>query len=182
MENSSAGRVRRPGQPQGDRRVYMNRFFDGVFAITKFMQVIAGIFLTFMILLTTADVVMRIFGYPVPGAVEIISICGGVVIGFTVPITSWMKGHISVDFVTNALSPKAKAAVEIVTRCVGIGLFLLIAWNSLKIGTGLFKGKEVSGTLELPLYPVAYSLAACFFMLSVVLFCDICKIFGGNDE
>ncbi len=160
----------------------MNRFSDGVFAITKFMQVIAGIFLTFMMLLTSADVVMRIFGYPVPGAVEIISICGGVVIGFTVPITSWMKGHISVDFVTNALSPKARAAVDIITRIIGIGLFLVIAWNSLKIGNGFVKGHEVSGTLELPLYPVAYALAGCFFMLSIVLFCDILKILGGSDE
>jgi TRAP-type C4-dicarboxylate transport system permease small subunit len=160
----------------------MNSFFNGVFAITKFMQVIAGIFLTFMILLTTADVVMRIFGYPVPGAVEIISICGGVVIGFTVPITSWMKGHISVDFVTNALTPKAKAAADVITRIVGIGLFLMIAWNSVKIGNGFVKGHEVSGTLELPLYPVSYGLAGCFFMLSVVLFSDILKILGGNDE
>ena len=160
----------------------MNVFSDSVHAISRIMQVIGGVFLTFMILLTTMDVVMRLFGHPVPGAVEIISICGGVVIGFSAPITSWTKGHISVDFVTNALSSKARAIVETITRCTGIGLSLLISWNSMKIGTGFFKGKEVSGTLELPLYPVAYGLAVCFFMLSVVLFCDILKTFGGDHE
>jgi TRAP-type C4-dicarboxylate transport system permease small subunit len=160
----------------------MNVFSNSVHAISRTMQVIGGVFLTFMILLTTMDVVMRLFGHPVPGAVEIISICGGVVIGFSVPITSWTKGHISVDFITNALSSKARAIVETITRCTGIGLSLLISWNSMKIGTGFFKGKEVSGTLELPLYPVAYGLAVCFFMLSVVLFCDILKTFGGDHE
>ena len=160
----------------------MRVFLAGVLKANKFMEAIAGIALTFMLLLTTADVVMRMFGRPVPGAVEIISICGGVVIGFTVPITSWMKGHIAVDFVTNALPPKVRNIVETVTRSVGIVMFLIIAWNSWKIGTGLLKGKEVSGTLELPLYPVAYALAACFFMLSIVLFCDIIKIYGGSHE
>lgn len=160
----------------------MKAFLGSVLALSKFMQVIAGVFLTFMILLTATDVVLRIFGYPVPGAVEIIAICGGVVIGFTVPITSWMQGHISVDFVTNALPAGMKRVVDTTTRCVGIGLFLLIAWNSVKIGTGFLRGGEVSGTLQLPLYPVAYGLAASFFMLSIVLFCDILKIFGGKHE
>ena len=160
----------------------MRAFLGGVLKINKFMQVIAGIALTFMLLLTTADVVLRIFGKPIPGAVEIISICGGIVIGFTVPITSWMKGHIAVDFVTNALPRTLKNGVEIITRCVGIGLFLMIAWNSWKIGTGFFTGKEVSGTLELPLYPVAYALAASFFVLALVLLCDIIKILGGSHE
>jgi TRAP-type C4-dicarboxylate transport system permease small subunit len=160
----------------------MRAFFNGVLKINKVMQAIAGVFLTFIILLTTVDVITRLAGYPVPGAVEIIAMCGGIVIGFTVPITSWMKGHIAVDFVLNTLSEKVRNAVDIVTRCVGIAMFLLISWNSFKIGTGFLEGKEVSGTLEIPLYPVAYALGACFFMLSVVLLCDIFKIVGGNHE
>jgi TRAP-type C4-dicarboxylate transport system permease small subunit len=160
----------------------MKGFLDGVLNINRLMQGIAAIFLTFIIFLTTVDVIMRIFGKPIPGAVEIIAICGGVVVGFTVPITSWMKGHIAVDFVTNALSNQAKNVLIIITRCVGIGLCLIISWNSMKIGTGFWKAGEVSGTLQLPLYPIAYGLAACFFVLSIVLFCDILKILGGTYE
>jgi len=160
----------------------MKRFLDGVLKINELMQDVAGIFLTFIMLLTTADVILRIFGRPVPGAVEIIAICGGVVIGFTVPITSWMRGHIAVDFVLNWLPEKGKNLINIITRCIGIGLCLLISWNSMKIGTEFRQGAEVSGTLQLPLYPVAYAIAACFLVLTIVLFCDIFKIFGGTYE
>jgi TRAP-type C4-dicarboxylate transport system permease small subunit len=160
----------------------MKTFLGGILKINQFMQAVAALFLTFIIFLTTADVVLRIFGYPVPGAVEIIAICGGVVVGFTIPITSWMKGHIAVDFVLNALPEKAKNTIEVVTRCVAIGLFLMIGWNSVKIGQEFFQGKEVSGTIELPLYPITFALAGCFFMLSLVLFCDILKIVGGSNE
>ncbi len=160
----------------------MKGFLDGIFKINEVMQAIAGIFLTFILLLTTTDVILRIFGRPVPGAVEIIAICGGVVVGFTVPITSWMKGHIAVDFVLNWLPHKGKDAVNIITRCIGIGLCLLISWNSMKIGTEFRQGAEVSGTLQLPLYPVAYALAVCFLVLALVLLCDILKIRRGTYE
>jgi TRAP-type C4-dicarboxylate transport system permease small subunit len=160
----------------------MKRFLNDILKINMMMQTIAAISLTFMILLTTVDVVVRIFGKPIPGAVEIIAICGGVVIGFTIPSSFWMKSHISVDFVLNRLPNAAKNLVNVVTRCIGIGLCLLISWNSVKIGTGFLKGAEVSGTLEIPLYPVAYALGACFLALSLVLLCDILKIFGGTCD
>ncbi len=160
----------------------MKRFLDGVLKINEAMQAIASVFLTFIVLLTTLDVVLRLFRMPIPGSVEIIAIAGGVVIGFTVPITSWMRGHISVDFVLNSLSGRTRDAFNVVTRCVAIFLVLLISWNSAKIGAGFMKGSEVSGTLQIPLYPVAYALAVCFFVLAVVLVCDILKIIGGTYE
>jgi TRAP-type C4-dicarboxylate transport system permease small subunit len=132
----------------------MRVFLAGVLKLNEFMQSVAAISLTFMLLLTTLDVVLRLFGKPIPGAVEIIAICGGIVIGFTVPISFWMRSHISVDFVLNWLSKPVRDVLNIVTRCVGIGLCLLISWNSVKIGMGMRKAAEVSGTLELPLYPV----------------------------
>ena len=58
----------------------MKRFLDAVLRINTAMQAIAGIFLTFIMLLTTLDVIGRLFGKPVSGAVEIIAICGGVVV------------------------------------------------------------------------------------------------------
>jgi len=160
----------------------MKKFLDGVLRVNKLMQVIGGISLTLIIILTTVDVILRAFGRPILGAFEIISICGGVVIGFAMPMTSWTRGHISMDLLTNKLPNQIRDLVNIVTRFLGIGLSLMISWNLIKIGTSFFVGGEVSNTLQLPMYPVAYCLAICFFMLSIVLFCDVIKIFGGSYE
>ena len=86
------------------------------------------------------------------------------------------------DFLVNRLSDRGKNLVNIVTRCVGIGLSLTISWFIFKIGTRFLTGGEVSGSLQLPLYPVAYAIGACFFMLSFALFGDILKILGGKYE
>ena len=160
----------------------MKRFFDAILKLNLLMQHLATVILTFIIFLTTADVILRIFRMPIPGTVEIVAICGGALLGLTVPITSLMRGHISVDFVLNWLPKRGRDAVNIVTRCVAIGLFLLIAWNCAKIGAEFLEGSEVSGTLQIPLYPVSYGLSACFFVLCLVLVCDILKIFGGTYE
>jgi len=160
----------------------MKRFLDAVLKLNVWMQHLATILLTFIILLTTADVILRIFRMPVPGTVEIVAICGGALLGLTVPITSWMRGHISVDFLLNGISRPAKNALNIVTRCIAIGLFLIISWNLAKIGNEFLEGSEVSGTLQIPLYPVSYGLSVCFLVLCLVLFCDILKIIGGSYE
>ncbi len=160
----------------------MKKFLAAVFWLNTWMQHLASVVLTFMLFLTTADVILRLFKKPIPGAVEIIAICGGAVLGLSIPMTSWMKGHIAVDFVLNELSPRVRDGINIVTRCVAVFLCVLIGWNSWKIGAGFREGAEVSGTLEIPLYPVAYGLGLCFFVLALVLFCDAVKTVGENHE
>ena len=158
----------------------MGGFLRTIFRIIIFMNVIAGIALTFIILLTVCDVALRALGRPILGVYEIVAMAGGIVIGFVTPFTSWVRGHIFMDFVIERLSPRVKNAFDVVTRCVGIALFLMISWNVIKIGTNLYSVDEVSLTLELPLFPIAYGVGFCFFVLSVVLFCDILKIIGGS--
>jgi TRAP-type C4-dicarboxylate transport system permease small subunit len=160
----------------------MKSFFGAVLKVTTWMQAVAATALTLIILITTVDVLARLFGKPLPGAVEVIAILGGVVAGFTAPITSWMKGHIQVDVLLNLIPQGARNIIEVMTRIVAIGLCLLVAWNCLKIATDFWSKGEVSGTLLLPLFPICYGLAACFFVLSIVLFCDILKIYGGSNE
>ena len=160
----------------------MKAFLDIVLKINKGMVTVAATALTFIVLLTTTDVVLRAMGRPILGTYEIVAICGGIVIGFAAPFTSWRRGHIAVDVAYRNFPDRAKNALNITTRCVGIALCLLISWNIVRIGTDFRTGGEVSNTLQLPLYPVAYGIAACFFALSVVLFCDVLKICGGTYE
>jgi TRAP-type C4-dicarboxylate transport system permease small subunit len=160
----------------------MQRILDSARQTSRVMEIVSGIALTVIVLLTTADVILRAFGYPIPGTYEVVAIGGAVIIGFVSPVTSWMRGHIYVDFAINRLPGRGKAVFNVVTRCVCIVLFLIIGWNLVKLGTEFGRAQEVSLTLQIPLYPVAFGLGACFFILSFVLFCDILKIAGDTYE
>jgi TRAP-type C4-dicarboxylate transport system permease small subunit len=145
------------------------------------MKVIANIALTFMILLTVADVTLRSFRRPIIGTYDIVSFLGVVVMGFAIPFTSLVKGHIRVDFLVLKLPQKEIRIFNIVTRCIGTGLFLIIGWNLLVLGKALQKAGEVSSTISIPLYPAVYGLGICCLIESLVVFCDIFKAGGKNE-
>jgi TRAP-type C4-dicarboxylate transport system permease small subunit len=79
-------------------------------------------------------------------------------------------------------SQKVQRSFNVATRCLAIGLFILIGWNLIKVGMDLHNSGEVSPTLHLPFYPVAYAVGVICFFQCLVLFCDIIKIFGGKYE
>jgi TRAP-type C4-dicarboxylate transport system permease small subunit len=160
----------------------MEGFLKTIKGISRFLNAIAGISLTFLMLLTITDVILRGFRSPVPGTYEVVAFAGAVVIGFSMPLTSWLRGHIFVDFFILKFSQKGRDIFNIATRCLVIVLFFLIGWNMIKYAMDLQKSGEVSPTLQMPFYPVAYGVGVCCFVQCLVLVCDIVKISGGKYD
>jgi len=150
--------------------------------LSKLVNGIAGITLTFMVFLTVADVIMRSFRRPIPGTYDLVGFAAAVVIGFSLPFTSWVRGHISVDILVQKFSRTGRKITDIFTRAVGTFFFSLSGWYLIKLGMRLHSTGEVSLTIRMPIYPIAYGLAACCFIECLVLLCDMVKIFGGEYE
>jgi len=149
---------------------------------SKFLSSISSLALVFIMVLTCADVVLRVFKRPITGTYEIVGLLGAVVIGFGIPITSWIRGHIYVDFLTQKLPQERRNIINVSTRLLSIGLFFVAGWNLIIVGTDLYHTGEVTLTRQLPFYPVAYGLAVSCFVQCFVLICDIIKIFGEEYE
>jgi TRAP-type C4-dicarboxylate transport system permease small subunit len=160
----------------------VERLLNGVGRLSRFINIIAGLAITFIMFLTVLDVILRSFRRPIVGTYELVAFSGAVVVGFAIPLTSWMRGHIYVDFFTGKLPRTARSICNLFTRCLGIGLFFLIGWNLIKVGLDLHQSGEVSLTLQLPFYPVAYGVAVSCFVQCLVLLTDMVKIFRGEYE
>jgi TRAP-type C4-dicarboxylate transport system permease small subunit len=160
----------------------MKGFLSKIERLSRFLNIIAGISLTFLMLLTVMDVILRALRSPIVGTYELVAFSGAVVIGFAVPLTSFLKAHIYVDFFILKFSKKVRNVFNFITRCLVIVLFFLIGWNLIKYGMDLQKSGEVSLTLQMPFYPVAYGVGLCCFIQCLVLVGDIVKIFGGEYE
>ncbi len=160
----------------------MERLLNGVEQLSRHLNVIAGIAISFIMVLTVVDVLLRSFRNPIVGTYELVAFSGAIVIGFAIPLTSWMRGHIYVDVFTAKLPKIARAIVHMITRCMGIGLFFLIGWNLIQVGMDLRQSGEVSLTLQLPFYPFAYGVAFACFVQCLVLLTDMVKIVRGGYE
>ena len=161
----------------------MKRFIAIIYRLDISFHVIAGITLAFMMLVTFTDVVMRIFGRPIVGTMEIISFCGAVVIGFAIPYSSWMEVHVYVDLLTQKLTPRSRAILKTFTKSVGSLFFLFVAFNFVRYGMTLMRTGEVSPSFKIPYYPITFGLAVSCFLESLTLFCDLVKpAKGGSHE
>ena len=160
----------------------MKGFLKFVSRLSVSTHVLAGSALIFMMGVTLIEVIGRAFGKPLIGSYELISFTGGIVIGFAIPYTSWMKGHVAVDAVLSKLSPRNRNIVDVSNRCLGILLFLFAGYNFIAMGLDLYATKEVSMTLKLPFYPIAYGIGLSCFIQCLMLAADIVKTVGGGHE
>jgi TRAP-type C4-dicarboxylate transport system permease small subunit len=158
-------------------------FLRFTYVLSRFMEVIAGVALVFMMSLTTFDVILRAaFNKPIIGTYEIVAFTGGVVIGFSLPITSWVRGQIFVDFLYQKFGQAWQNVFNTATRILSLLLFLLIGWNLMKLASDMLKSGEVSITLQLPFYPIAYGVGVACLVQCIVLVGDLVKIAGGDYE
>ena len=142
---------------------------------SDWLEVIAGIALVLVMLLTGCDIVGRAFGMPVLGSYELVSFAGGLVIGLAVPSTSRVKGHVIVDLVLEMVSVRTVFVLKIITRLVGIAMFLLMSYAFIRMGTYIRLSGEVTSVLRIPFYPVAYAMGGAFFVEVLVLAADLPK-------
>ncbi len=147
----------------------MIRLFRGITLVSHGFNTLAGTAVVAMMLLTCADVILRLFRHPVPGTYEIVGFLGTVVISFSLAYTSLEKGHIAVELLVEKLPPRFRSGVESVTSLIGAALFALMALQSTIYATDLKQSGEVSVTLTMPIYPFIYGIAVGSGLLCLVL-------------
>ena len=146
----------------------------------KLLLLISGLTLAFMLLFTLLDVIMRAFGRPIVGDYEVISFLGAVVVGFALPYTSLLKGHVIVDFLLEKMPKKAGGVMQIATRILSIALFLWMGWNFVVMSLDLIKSKEVTPVFRMPYYPISFGLAFACVIQCLVLLSQIKELAGGR--
>jgi TRAP-type C4-dicarboxylate transport system permease small subunit len=137
--------------------------------LSWFFDVIGAAVLSGMMFLTVTDVTMRYLGRPFMGTYELVSMAGAIVIGFSIPQTSMQNGHVMVEVLVEGASEKIKKILLVVTKLMGIALFLLLGYALMVKARELYGAQEVSLTLRIPVYPVCFGLGVCSFVEGFVL-------------
>jgi len=155
-------------------------------AFLKASKVVLTVFgclaLTFMMFSTFLDVALRAIGHPIVGTMEVVALSLALVIGFYIPCVSLDKGNIYMEIILDRLSPTYKAVLNTFTRILGIVLFAFIAYNLFTVAHEFHKAREVTATLRIPFYPVAYGVAVCCIIECLVFLLHITKIWRGRYE
>jgi len=173
--------MERTGQ-QISRQGMSDKLLKIVLGVVDFLNNIAAVAICFLMCITVFDVVLRTLGHPILGSNEMVALSGSIVIGFSVPLTSWYRRHVYIEFMGHVLKGKAKTVLNLSTRVICFFLFAFLAINLFSVGAEFHKSGEVSSTLQIPFYPFPYAIGVCCFVQCLVFFCDIVKIWGGKYE
>jgi TRAP-type C4-dicarboxylate transport system permease small subunit len=168
--------------PSGGWRNLMKKLMAAIRKADVFLYVLAGSVLVFLVLMTLADVILRNFGHPITGSMEIIQFGGSIVFGFSVPYATFLKAQVIVDLVTEKLKPNVQKTVNIITRITGILLFLFVSYNFYLYGIDVKKTGELTASFKIPYYPLVFALAFSFLLQSLTVLYDLIEILRGEDS
>jgi TRAP-type C4-dicarboxylate transport system permease small subunit len=130
-----------------------------------------------IMLLTCADVVLRLFGRPVPGTYELVGYFGAVIVAAAMAWTSVERGHISVEMLVDRLPRRARHVVEALGAAAGAVLFSLLAWQCRIYAADLMETGEVSPTLGVATWPFVGCISLGSALLALVLLVDALRDF-----
>ncbi len=129
----------------------------------------AGAFvLAAMMVMTFCDVVGRYaFNSPIIGTVEMTEMCMGLLVFLGLAFTTRSGGHIVVDVVTLRLPVRWRRRLEFVAHVASTLIVALISWQLWRIAADTVSDNLLTQVWELPVYPVAYMMAAASTLVVV---------------
>ncbi len=160
----------------------MDAYLKTVSKLSTVMYGFSAVVLSFMMLLTVSDVILRYLGRPIPGTYELVGLSGAIAIGFAIPYTSLVRGHVFVEFLVGRIEKGRREVLLIFTKILILLLFIAFGIYLFLTGRDMAASGEVTQILRLPFYPVAYAVGVACFIECLVMISDIMKLAGGNYE
>lgn len=146
------------------------------------MKIIGAGCLVGMTLLTCVDVVGRFFRHPILGSVEIVGYMATMAVAMALPYAHKIDVHVGVEILVRLVSARTQAIIDICTRFLSLGLFVLVTWRMTVYAHTMQKSGEVSMNLEFPEYVIIYVVAFCLLIFTLVIIQDIAQQFKKLKE
>ncbi|MDD4102153.1 MAG: TRAP transporter small permease [Kiritimatiellae bacterium] len=144
-------------------------FWGGVVVFCHVMTGLACLGIAVSILVVCADVVLRVAGHPVKGAYDIVRITGAITIACALPLTTAVKGHVAIEYFFRKLNRVSRLVVDSLMRMVMICCLILASYECVGYGTRFLRNRQVTDTIEIPIFWVPWLMAAAFFLTAVIV-------------
>ena len=139
-------------------------------ALVMVLAAVACAAIVTMILVTCADIIMRLFRHPLIGAYDIVNVAGTITIACAMPYTTAVKGHVAIEFFFHKLGRVGRLILDTVIRIMLVVLFSALTWGCIHHGQSLRENGQVTPTLQMPEFWVAYLVAgSCATMVLVTI-------------
>jgi TRAP-type C4-dicarboxylate transport system permease small subunit len=144
----------------------------------RLLNRVGGLALVVMTLLICADVLGRMLKHPVTGTYDLVGLLNGVIVAFAMAYTYSIKGHVAVELLTQGLRPRVKGVLGALVSLMSLFFFVILIWQLVVYGIGVWRSGEASMTVGIPIFPFAYGIALGLVPLCVLILIDFIKSVG----
>jgi TRAP-type C4-dicarboxylate transport system permease small subunit len=138
---------------------------------------VAGICLAAMILITCANIFLRLVWIPIKGTYELMGFFGAIVTAFALGYTQMKKAHTRVDILVDSFPGKVQVVLNAINLIICAVFFVIAGWYISKYAVTLWSTGEVTETLRIVYYPFTYGVAGGCFLIALVMLVELVKLF-----
>ncbi|MBN1189677.1 MAG: TRAP transporter small permease [Dehalococcoidales bacterium] len=141
-------------------------------AISHRLSNVGQVTLVAMVLLITADVILRrLFNSPLPWSLELVEIMLVLVVFFSVAYCGSRQGHVSIDVLVSRFPQRLQSVIDIIVNVLGFLVFATMCWGSITSAIHTMHVNRITGLLPIPVFPfvLAVALGSCLLALVVLV-------------
>lgn len=147
------------------------------------LGMVISVALIAMTAVTVIDVVGRyLFGTPLQGGFELSELLMGLTVFAALPLATRAEGHLAIGLLTDRLRGRARGAHRIAILAITAGSLAFIAWRMGVQAQILHRGEAATGSLQLPLWPMAGVMAGLAWLATLVAVVMLGRALTGLDR
>ncbi|MFC1863285.1 TRAP transporter small permease [Thermodesulfobacteriota bacterium] len=150
--------------------------------LNHILLVIAGLFLTAMIVITCANIFLRIVWAPVVGTFELMGFFGALATALAMGYTQMQRGHIAVDIFIQRFSERTRRILAGVNYIISMFFYIIAGWQITRWAMVLKEEGELTETLRIIFYPFVIGVAFGCFVISLAFLVDLLKTISHTEE
>jgi TRAP-type C4-dicarboxylate transport system permease small subunit len=149
---------------------WFTKFRKSIHSLSTWFERVGLVAMAAMALATLIDVVgSKVFKWPLPGSTELIAVIQVLAIAGGLAFSMIDGRHIRVEFLAEWLPQRGKAALDVFSALLGLGLFAVTGWMSYHHGVNLLNSGTKTFLLGIPLSPFAFWIALCCIPMCFVI-------------
>ena len=134
---------------------------------------LASCCLVVMVFLTVGEMVLRVFGTPMAGIVEVVGWMAAAITAFALGYTQIHKGHVAINLLTERFNRRLRVILDAAMNMISTALFAATAWFIFQYAGSLREAGSLSETMKVIVYPWVYIVSLGCAGLALALFVDM---------
>lgn len=149
----------------------------------RVLEAVVSLCLLVMVAVTVIDVAGRYFlNAPLSGGYEISEILMGLTVFASLPLASRAENHLAIGLLTDRLSGNARRWHRVAVLAISVAALGYIGWRMTVQAGIMFNSMASTGSLRLPLWPVASVMAVLGWLSCAVTLVLLGRALAGLDR